>query len=466
MVEGAAALTSGVTQRLHGASRAAIPFTVDSSPDGGGGGAAGEESRGEFWAPRWAGPLSHLEVAQLFREGRAAWNGRTAARAVHMYEAARSFGVARGVSGFTRFGFQQRNGLAFVAIALDRVQVREDPLVHALVPVERWIESSRRSQDLPTTAPQWRRADRAHLLYARSGGTDRLIDVLAHSTRLRIAVGLSARLRDDVPPPWSLPRAAELAVPLGEVLDRYPEARLARALIAARRPGSGPVESVLALATPGKGVDKSWTDPVVNGLGLRPLVEVLADLAVWCARRPSDGTAHDHPSVLGVQLVTGRVRVPWPDLHAWVSGYLDDAVVERYLLAFLALDWSDTEQPVLKSALPTVPYPLLALLAPFSTGLHRADTAAPVLGLNPTWPLRLRAGQLRHVGAEAVSRLAREGWDATAPLTQDSPAAGARLVSALLVPTLAESALRTVATPPRRLDEPLTSAAPPEGDSA
>lgn len=466
MVEGAAALTSGITQRLHGASRAAVPFTVDSSPYGGGAGAAGEESRGEFWAPRWSGPLTHLEMAQLFREGRAAWNGRTAARAVHMYEAARSFGVARGVGGFTRFGFQQRNGLAFVAVALDRVEVREDPLVHALVSVERWIESSRRAQELPTTTPQWRRADRAHLLYARSGGTDRLMDVLVHSTRLRIAMGQSARLRDDVPPPRSLPRAAQLTVPITELLNCDPEARLARALVAARRSGSGPGESVLALATPGKGVGKGWTDPVVHGLGARPLIEVLADLAVWCARRGhSDGKAHDHRPVLGVQLVAGNVRAPWPDLHAWVGGHLDDAAVERYLLAFLALDWRGFEAPVPPSSLPRVPNPLLALLAPFSAGLRRADTAEPILALDPTWPLRLRAGQVHQVGAEAVARLAREGWRGSPPFVNSTRTQGVRVAGALLVPSYAESALRMVATPPQRLDEPPATTAPPEGDS-
>lgn len=426
MVEGMRALTSGVVQRLHGLNRAAIPFTVDSSPDGGGAGTAGEKSRGEFWAPRWSAALSYPEMAQLFREGRAAWNGRTAARAVHMYEAARSFGVARGVDGFTRYGIHKLNGDAHVAVTLDRVEVHEDPLVHALLPVERWIESSRRAQDLPTTAPQWQRADRAHLLYAKSGGTDRLVDVLAHSTRLRIAVGQSARLRAEVPPPWSLPRATLLSAPISRLMTSCPEARLARALVAAQRPGSGPAQSVISLAVPAKAAEKGWRDAVVQGLGSRPLVDVLADLAIWCARRgPSDGKPNDNSAVLGVQLVTGTVRAPWPDLHAWVNWQLDDVAVERHLLAFLALDWRQAEVPTLRSSLPEVPHPLLALLTPFSVGLRRADTTAPVLGLDPTWTLRLRAGQLRQVGAEAVARLAREGWRASQPFTDDSRAGGA-----------------------------------------
>jgi CRISPR-associated protein Csx17 len=448
MVEGASALTPGVVQRLHGRGRAAMPFTVVSTPYGGGSGTSPEESRGEFWAPRWSAAMTWPEIAQLFREGRAAWNGRTAARAVHMYEAARSFGMARGVEGFTRFGFQRRNGLAFVAVKLDRVQVYEDPLVHALLPVEWWIESSRAAESKVSTAPQWRRAERAHLLYAQSGGTGRLVDLLVESTRLHVAVGQSAALRETVRPPVGAPLANTLHGVLEELLVGHPEARVARALVMATLQPDGARLNLAHLVLPDSH-GRAWGEIAVTGLGRRPLPQVLADVAVWCARRPPREPHHEHTDVTGIRLVTGRGRAPWQDLHAWVSGSLDEDLLERFVLAFLALDWyAAPPLPGQVVPLPAVPDPALALLSPFSEGLASDRATAPLLGLDPTWALRLRAGKEHAVVREAVGRLARGGWQASEPVDLDAPGRGLRLAGALLVPTKSMTALRMVATPP------------------
>jgi CRISPR-associated protein Csx17 len=51
-VEGALLFAASATRRnQHAAGRAAMPFTVQGSPDGSASGAAGEESRGEVWTP-------------------------------------------------------------------------------------------------------------------------------------------------------------------------------------------------------------------------------------------------------------------------------------------------------------------------------------------------------------------------------------------------------------------------------
>jgi CRISPR-associated protein Csx17 len=95
-----------------------MPFTVSFSPDGSSSGAAGEEktSRGEVWAPVWTRAWTLAEIRQLFGEARASWQGRPARRAVDFYAATRTLGVARGIERFVRYGLQQRNGLAFVAV--------------------------------------------------------------------------------------------------------------------------------------------------------------------------------------------------------------------------------------------------------------------------------------------------------------------------------------------------------------
>ena len=77
--------------------------------------------------PVWSRPCTLAEIRQLFGEARASWRGRPARQAVEFYAATRTLGVARGVDEFVRYGLQQRNGLAFVAVPLDRVQVRRPP---------------------------------------------------------------------------------------------------------------------------------------------------------------------------------------------------------------------------------------------------------------------------------------------------------------------------------------------------
>ena len=122
LVEGALLFAaSAVRRHQHAAGRAAMPFTVQGSPDGSASGAAGEESRGEVWAPVWTREFTLAEIKQMFAEARASWRGRPARRAVDFYAATRTLGVARGISEFTRYGLQRRNGLAFAAVPLARV---------------------------------------------------------------------------------------------------------------------------------------------------------------------------------------------------------------------------------------------------------------------------------------------------------------------------------------------------------
>lgn len=462
MVEGASALTPGVVQRLHGGGRAAMPFTVLSSPDGGGSGAAPEQSRGEFWAPRWSAAMTWPEIAQLFREGRAAWDGDTARRAVHMYEAARSFGVARGIDGFTRYGFQQRNGLAFVAVQVDRVQVREDPLVHALLPVEHWIESARGAGQHPSTAQQWLRADRAHLLYAQSGGTQRLLDLLAQSTRLLLAVGGSSRVQEKIRRPNQRVRADALEKVLTEELRGSPEARLAHALVTAPlSPGRTPT-TLAQLVLPGTHPDRphAWTAVKVAGLGYRSLADVLADAAVLCAGWRNTGGRENESEgrTVGRRLTCrsdSRGLAPWQDVHAWTLGFLDERLIEWYLLAFLALDWGGTSGLTARVKAGTAGFDAsLALLSPFAQGLTvGSGDAAVTLGIDPTWPSRLRAGKEPGVTREATLRLARAGWRAEQPIGRALRGRGARLASALLIPTRSMTALRMAATAPPEPDD-------------
>ena len=120
-------------------------------------------------------PFTLAEIRQLFGEARASWRGRPARRAVDFYAATRTLGVARGIGEFTRYGLQRRNGLAFAAVPLDRVEVREQArgaagrrsrglglaVPRAATPRRRSARPSRRFERrspraTPATAARWR----------------------------------------------------------------------------------------------------------------------------------------------------------------------------------------------------------------------------------------------------------------------------------------------------------------------
>ncbi len=200
LVEGALLFASGTARRhQHDAASAARPFTVSFSPDGTASGAAGEESRGEVWVPSWSRPCTLAEIRHLFGEARASWRGRPAQQAVEFYAATRTLGVARGIDEFVRYGLQQRNGLAFIAVPLDRVQVRNHPEVRLAARIEDWVSRVRNPDASSAVGGATRKFDVAHLAYAREGGPVRLRNLLAALTVLEQAVGRSGRTREKAP---------------------------------------------------------------------------------------------------------------------------------------------------------------------------------------------------------------------------------------------------------------------------
>ena len=165
--------SSSVRRNQFAAGQAAMPFTVDASPDGSASGSAEENSRREVWTPLWSQDVTVPEIKQLFAEARASWRGRPARRAVDFYAATRLLGVARGIDRFTRYGLHQRNGQSHTAVPLDRIDVREHTEVRLAAEVEDW--ANRFGTDASAAVGEAaRRFGKAHLEYARDGGPGRL----------------------------------------------------------------------------------------------------------------------------------------------------------------------------------------------------------------------------------------------------------------------------------------------------
>jgi CRISPR-associated protein Csx17 len=433
-VEGALLFAASATRRnQHAAGRAAMPFTVSGSPDGSDSGAAGEESRGEVWAPVWTREFTLAEIRQLFAEARASWRGRPARRAVDFYAATRTLGVARGVDEFTRYGLQQRNGLSFTAVPLDRIRVREEPTVRLAAEVEDWAQ--RVSGDASAAVGAAARGfQKAHLEFARNGGPQALAHMLAALTTLEQAVGRSGRARDAVPVRYAPPAAKFL-----EVLKHDDSTELHIAVgtaSCATRPAEGPEGPPRTMRQILLPVDPTgWRDaPLVPGFGARALPDVLADVLIWRSRTAV--TEHDAAKFRGVPTFRTGIPVPTADLHAFAAGQLDDRKLDLLLRACLALSWRNVRQDWAPAG-PGIPDTTLGLLQPLAAGLNpgeprenEGDDPAPALG--PDWATRLAAGRVRQIHDEAAARLSQAGWTAVPAPPNQNPGDGARIAAALV----------------------------------
>src|SRR2546421_8251992 len=183
--------------------------------------------------------------------------------------------------------------------------------------------------------------------------------------------------------------------------------------------------------------DRRWRQAaVVPGFGPRPLRHVLADVLVWRSRTAVD--EDDDVKFRGVPTFRYGIAVPAGDLHAFADGRLDEAALDMWLRACLALSWHNVRHRwTTEEQLPILA--TLGLLHPFAEGLPNGagDTDLPRLALDPDWALRLAAGQGRHVHRDAVRRLQQAGWSGVPELqlaTVDGHALAAALVPRCLAP--------------------------------
>jgi CRISPR-associated protein Csx17 len=195
MIEGALLFAGSVARRLGANTtyRAVFPFSVESVAVGYGSATASEEtsdgSRAELWLPLWAEPVTFAEAKHLFAEGRAQLGRRQARNAVEFALAVNLLGVSRGVKSFTRYGFLKRNGLAFLAAPLGRMEVTLRSQARLLddPPLIEWIDRLRSAcRDKDRTPARYqtalRQIDRAMFEFANRSeqGNDAkyLLDVL------------------------------------------------------------------------------------------------------------------------------------------------------------------------------------------------------------------------------------------------------------------------------------------------
>ena len=460
MVEGAMLFAASVAKRLgEQNSRVAIPFTVSSSPDGPIPGSAQEEGRGELWAPLLES-VTLTELRQVFEEARVSWDGGTASSAVSMYAAVRSFGVNRGISAFQRFGFLKRNGLAFVAVPLDHVKVEARPeVVMAREPLRR-ARTFHKASGVASKAAA-RRFDASVTAFVRDPEWWNGIAMLRAQTELELTALRSRKNREELGHPSKLVPANAVIPVCQELFLNSPEARIAAGIASAtflpptasqQGGGSGgqPIRRLLVGADPKNPKDPIDPEVMVPGLGVRPTVDVLADLVVWLAQHPGEGTRLARG---WLPFLSHRYLVPWTDIHAWVGGLLDDDLVTHHLLAFLSVDWSggkykDNVTPDGECLFVDPTLAILQALASRSVRVRgtASDATGVAVGLEPSWPLQLRADRVADVHRAASGVINRgtirlpwaEETDIqvhTHSTRMSQPGLGPRILAALAAPS-------------------------------
>lgn len=141
MLEGALLFVTAASRRLESNQQAKLsyPFTVYPNSGGSGGMAQADagSSRGEIWMPLWTNAAQLDEIRVFLGEGRATLGRRAARDGLDFARAVSRLGTDRGIDAFQRYGFMVRNGLAYLATPIARVESRRAPAADLINDLER-----------------------------------------------------------------------------------------------------------------------------------------------------------------------------------------------------------------------------------------------------------------------------------------------------------------------------------------
>jgi CRISPR-associated protein Csx17 len=349
MLEGAIAFRGQATRRLgaRGDMRAAIPFAVAAQSVGYATRGKEPDSRGEQWMPIWDRPASWQDVRALFGEGRAQLGRSSARRPLDFARAIARLGVARGLTGFVRYGYLERNGQSNLAIPLGQIDVGTHPRARLIDEIGSWLD---RLQFDAVDAPA-RLADSVGVL------VDAAFDVLtreAEPARWQSVLVAIDRVQQ-VQASGTAFKAGPCPPLLGGWLeaadDNSPEWRLAVSLGSAARDYEGknrrPVDTVRAHTLPldpkkgwryATGADKRLVnDPRVVMTGRDPL----GDLVALVERRLVEASQRGSRTL---PLVAAHGRgATLDDLDRFLDGEVDAERVVALGRALMALDWPRVE---------------------------------------------------------------------------------------------------------------------------
>lgn len=409
-IEGAQVLAGAATRRLESRDNEglAFPFHVRaaSAPSL----AEGEDGHGEIWLPRWTMSSSFREVRRLFAEGRAKTSSRSAANGLDFARSVASLGVDRGVAEFVRISFQPRNGKNHFATALDRIASQDAPAARLLDDVDAWLQRFRQKAsggNVPArVALAARRLERA-MFEAVGGGSLGTVLIGLGNAELALSRSLPFAAKAFLNPLPRLQAAWSAAVVNGSV-----EQRLGAAL-AARRGMRGRLLPLDATGRFGRRDQQGFV------FADRPLVANLhallqrEDIEEWQGQSvPSDA---------------GMARCSLSDIAAFISGRVDDVLVEGWLRGAVLVEGGLVSEVPREAVLPPATFAVLSLVHGRRLDGEELPRSTGVLA-------RACAGDAAGATAAAIRRLNSSGRPMPVSALTEPPTHTRRIAAALAFP--------------------------------
>lgn len=396
-IEGALLLASATTRQLAAGARsgASFPFTAQSSTVGYGTATLGESVRAEMWLPLWSRMSSVKEIAHVFGEGRARFGGqargrkersqnedepgksetgeprREARSGFDFARAVAELGVDRGIDAFTRYGFIERNGLAYLATPLGRFEVPRDKETNTyaalLAEADGWLDYLRRAtRGTDKTPPRFIRArlNIEEAIFNLCASKDdrqrieRLRAVLVALGAAETELARSPKFRDEhaLPPLASLTMAWADACEYKDDEEGATEYRIARALasivdrdgLAPVRVNIEPVEFLFdkRFDWSANGVRVVWgAGSLARNLALvlrRRWVDARRE-ELWDEARRGAGKQLDGENASLVlhaeRAMRARRYARLADVTKFINGEVDENRIESFLRALMLINW-------------------------------------------------------------------------------------------------------------------------------
>lgn len=348
MLEGAVTFAAASIKKLEHAEPGvlAYPFCVRATGVGFASADLSDEAltRSEMWMPLWTRPSGFNSLRSLLSEGRADVNVRHARNGVDFARSIASLGIDRGLDAFQRFGFQQRNGLAYFAVPLGRFEVRAQPSVEELLsPIDDWLSRFRRAASSgPARASRvLRQLDSAIFRLCQRGSKSDACDVLIALGECEATIALSDQLRD---PKLRLSPLLLSPLWLHHANDKSLEFRLAASLASITHRKVGPIRRHL------EPIDsKTWSanypkwseaadDPniVWGGGGLiRNLNALLVRRMIQILQFGKDASEQEL-----LMPLWGRCAASMSDLAEFINGHVQDQRIEALMKGLMLVRWN------------------------------------------------------------------------------------------------------------------------------
>ena len=322
-IEGSLVLAGAATRRLESSSGSTLAFPFHARAANAPSVADGEDGHGELWLPRWSRSSTCREVRRLFSEGRAKTNTRGAATGLDFARSVASLGVDRGLSEFIRFSFQARNGKNYFATSLGRFATRDVPAARLLDDIDGWFDRFRQKsagKNVPARVVLARR--RLEQAMFEAAGTGVLGPVLLELGGADRALAQSLTFTAKA---FLHPISLLQAVWARAVVDGSIEQRLAAALAA--RPGMR--GRLVPLDEQGRSFGR--VDEAGFVFTERPLIDNLHALLL---REDVEDLQQERGPAAEMRSTCCSLT----DIAHFISGDVDDVLVERWLRAFVLVD--------------------------------------------------------------------------------------------------------------------------------